>query len=144
MCHTEGRGGNPVPGLWVGMEHLPDTPRPSTITFTREDIEMNPLKKLVHSDDAITAHQAIHLFALSGKRKTHNEIVLEAVQRFPGCTAITLMKHTGLTEYQVRRRLTDLKNQKLINSGQIKLDPDRQTDMVTWWPAEEDGQMRLC
>ncbi len=105
---------------------------------------MDPIKKLTHSDDAITAHQAIPMFALSGKRQTHCELVLEAVQQFPGCTAITLMKRTGLKEYQVRRRLTDLKNQGLVRTGAITLDPTHQSEMVTWWPAEEDGQMRLC
>ena len=60
-------------------------------------------------------------------RGTHAEIVLAAVKDHPGITAPELMVVTRLGEYQVRRRLSDLKD-----IGKISREHERDGNSC-WW-----------
>jgi len=99
------------------------------------------LKKLRHtSADPGTSHHALREMDKSGKRLSHNEIVRRAVYAHPGLTAVELTKPTGLTEYQVRRRLTDLKNKKTVRPGEEKECSIHKSIMVTWWPRDGERE----
>ena len=73
-----------------------------------------------HRHDPSTSHIAERSVTGSGVRKTHCARVLSAVQRYPRMTAPEYMPWTGLTEIQVRRRLTDLHN-----AGEIHIAGER-------------------
>ena len=75
-------------------------------------------KKLVHRDDPGTSQDALRRVESSGGRLTHAIIVRNAVLAHPGRTSCELMTLTLLKQYQVRRRLTDLKNQKMITRSE--------------------------
>ncbi len=61
-------------------------------------------------------------------RGAHAAIVLEAVKAHPGMTAPELMTITRLGEYQVRRRLSDLKD-----AGSVGREHERDGNSC-WWP----------
>ena len=69
-----------------------------------------PFPIATHAHDPPPSAQAERRITASGKRQTHCMRVLSAVQRYPRMTAPEYMPWTGLTEIQVRRRLTDLHN----------------------------------
>jgi len=62
-----------------------------------------------------------------GPRVSHAEMVLAAVKAHPGITAPELMVVTRLGEYQVRRRLSDLKD-----IGKISREHEREGNSC-WW-----------
>lgn len=102
------------------------------------------LKKLRHtSGDPGTSHHALLKFDKSRKRLSHGKIVQQAVHAHAGLTAVELTKPTGLTEYQVRRRLTDLKNKKLVRAGDEKECSIHKSIMVTWWPPLQAREQLL-
>lgn len=47
-----------------------------------------------------------------------------------------LLAHTPLSEYQVRRRLTDLLHAGKVRQGEARLCSAKGTKMVTWFPRE--------
>ncbi len=91
-----------------------------------------PLFRLSHADDPPTSKQAIKSLEASGVRETHRAVVLAAVRRYPSRTAMELMDLTGLKEYQVRRRLTDLKIDKLVDRCASRTCSVQGSSMVTW------------
>ncbi len=90
------------------------------------------LFQLSHHDDPFTSKLAILKLTASGVRKTHLAIVLEAVASWPLLTACELKKPTGLTEYQVRRRLTDLKNRGQVARCAARRCTVKGSMMSTW------------
>lgn len=94
---------------------------------------MDDLSKLHHTDDPDTSKEAIAAFEQSGSREVHMKIVFEAVKNNPFLTAPELMQPTGLKEeYQVRRRLSDLKGKNLLSHGPKRKCQVKGTNMVTW------------
>lgn len=93
-------------------------------------------KRLVRNNSPETSREALAQHEQSGNRETHLRIVLECVRENPGLTATQLCELLPLGEYQVRRRLTDLRNQELIRRGDEVRCPIRGTLMVTWFPIE--------
>jgi len=71
------------------------------------------------------------------------EIVFDAVEEHPACTAAEIQGHTELTEYQVRRRLTDLKNQGKVRQGEVRTCRVKGTKMVTWSATLPSSQGKL-
>jgi predicted HTH transcriptional regulator len=96
-----------------------------------------PLFALSHRHDPITSHEAIETLTASGGRAQHMAIVLNAVRSNPGRTACELIAITGLDEYQVRRRLSDLKNGGNVKQGDRRLCEVKGTAMVTWFVSKE-------
>jgi predicted HTH transcriptional regulator len=91
-----------------------------------------PLFAMSHRTDPTTSKQAIADLTASGIRGQHMQIVLSAVKSNPGLTACELIAITGLDEYQVRRRLSDLKNSKAIEHSDKRQCRIKGTSMVTW------------
>ena len=85
-----------------------------------------------HRTDPSTSHAAEHRITATGQRRTHCDRVLSVVRRYPRMTAIELLPWLGLTEYQVRRRLTDLKNMHRIRIAGTRRCGVKGTTMSTW------------
>ena len=85
-----------------------------------------------HRNDPSTSRAAERRFAATGTRATHCQRVLSVVKRYPRMTAIELLPWLGLTEYQVRRRLTDLKNMHRIRIAGTRRCGVKGTTMSTW------------
>ena len=81
-----------------------------------------------HRNDPQTSKRA-EAKANRTTRTSHATVVLEAVKANPGITAPELMVVTRLGEYQVRRRLSDLKD-----LGKINREHERDGNSC-WWPA---------
>ena len=96
---------------------------------------MDDIHRLVHNDDPSTSLEAIANLDASGIRQTHSRMVMESVRDTPGRTATEIAVYIGLEEYQVRRRLTDLKNSLDIIRCEARLCRVKGTRMVTWSPA---------
>ncbi len=94
-----------------------------------------------HTHDPPTSREAEEKITESGTRERHSAIVLELVRRFPGRTAIELQhQQSGLNwldEYQIRRRLVDLKAANLVKQGEARACRIRGTKMVTWTVVEQ-------
>ena len=85
-----------------------------------------------HTNDPAPSRIAEHRITATGQRRTHCDRVLSVVQRYPRMTAIELLPWLGLTEYQVRRRLTDLKNMHRIRIAGTRRCGVKGTTMSTW------------
>lgn len=103
-----------------------------------------PSNPLWHSDDPASSVAAAGGITASGARNRHAAIVYALVAQSPGCTAVELLKRqTGdgrLSEYQIRRRLTDLQHSGCIRRGPLRKCRVRSTDMLTWYV---DGKFSL-
>lgn len=108
-------------------------------TYEDAQAEAGPLftNPIAHTDDPATSHQAA---ATANRvfRMGHSRVVLNAVINNPGLTACELIKPSGLKEYQVRRRLTDLKAAGQIVTARIRKCAVRRTSMVTWATPEHE------
>jgi transcription initiation factor IIE alpha subunit len=85
-----------------------------------------------HAHDPITSIIAGDAIEASGKAAAHRAIVLMTVKANPGLTSGELEKLCGLQLYQVRRRLTDLKNSRLVEYGEARKCAAYGTECVTW------------
>jgi hypothetical protein len=94
-------------------------------------------KRLVHKDDPATSQDALRRVERSGKRLGHGSIVYMAVTAHPGRTSCELIPLTLLKQYQVRRRLTDLKNQGLIERKLPRQCHGCGSMESTWWEAPQ-------
>lgn len=95
-----------------------------------------------HNTDPATSHRAEEQETRSGRRKAHALKVLSLVQLHPGWTATAIAQtlagdpdfstesHKRL--YQVRRRLSDLKNLGVVRQQRIKIVRE-----VLWFIVEE-------
>ncbi len=94
-----------------------------------------------HTHDPPTSREAEEKITESGTREQHAARVLELVKQFPGLTAIELQHQqhglNWLDEYQIRRRLTDLKAEGLVMQGEARACQIRGTKMVTWTVVEQ-------
>lgn len=96
-----------------------------------------PINILSHRDDPSTSRDAIAALTANGGRSQHMAIVLDAVKSHPGLTACELISVSGLDEYQVRRRLCDLKNAGRLVHGDRRICSVKGSSMVTWRIATE-------
>lgn len=98
----------------------------------------NPIS---HAADPVTSAEAAEAVTAGGTRERHARRVLALVAAHPGSTAIELQAAQGepagggLTEYQIRRRLTDLLAAGLVAQGDPRPCRVRGSRMVTWRPA---------
>ena len=94
---------------------------------------------LAHTDDPASSHEAVERHTKSGRRETHCAYVYTLVRVVPGRTSRELLqsdatKRIDLTE--LRRRLTDLKNQGRIERGEQRTCRVAGTKAATWWAVE--------
>ena len=103
-------------------------------------------KPLAHTDGPSTSHEAVERHTKSGRRETHCQVVERLVRLHPRETSAELAERLfgfhlwggrkiDLTE--LRRRLTDLKNQGRIVQGESRRCLIAQTSAVTWSINEE-------
>ncbi len=104
---------------------------------------MTDLHKLRHNDDPSSSHEAIADHDASGIRQAHMEKVYSCVAAHPDSTAGEMVPWLMLDEYQIRRRLTDLKNAKRIFPGLQRKCKVKGTTMVTWSKERPTGQQEL-
>jgi hypothetical protein len=99
------------------------------------------IDRLSHATDPATSSEAIARLDASGERQRHADIVLAAVRSHPGSTAPELAAACGLEEYQVRRRLTDLKNVARVWQGLARRCRVKGTRMMTWFVVQAQREM---
>lgn len=75
-----------------------------------------------HTSDPITSYLAELEVTASGRRATHQALVLALVTRFPGLCAEQVGEQTGLGRTEAARRLSDAKNKGLARHTQAKDD----------------------
>lgn len=90
-----------------------------------------------HAGDPETSREAERLVTKLGTRARHAAQVLALVKEYPGSTAGELWGRSGLGEYQIRRRLTDLLHAGLVRRGEARACVRKGTKMVTWYAEEE-------
>lgn len=91
------------------------------------------LFKLHHAADPPTSREAVLQHETSGRRRRNLDRVRAALLRHPDSTGNELAEHLPDLEYlEVRRRLTDLKNQGLAVQGAIRRCAVRGSRMMTW------------
>ena len=101
---------------------------------------MNLTNPTSHANDPATSREAAAAVDAKGTRQHHASIVLALVKAHPGCTAIELVTYQlanakRLDEYQVRRRLTDLRAAGLVVQGEPRACRVRSSKMVVWYIA---------
>lgn len=72
---------------------------------------------LSHARDTVAAHQAAEFMERSGKAKIHKARVIEQISKSQGATACELGDLTGLGHQEAQRRISDLKNDGLVEYG---------------------------
>lgn len=101
------------------------------------------VKHLYRADNPVTSKEAAESFEESGSRAEHMQIVKEAVFAHPGLTSSELPKYTSLDQYQVRRRLSDLKNEHWIKQGEPRKCTVAKRRMVPWFPVDDQERALL-
>ena len=96
---------------------------------------MTPIP-LAHTTDPSSSHEAVERHTKSGRRVTNCERVYGVVKRYPGWTAKEL-SYFGIAHridaHELRRRLTDLKNQGRIERGEQRTCRIAGTKACTWY-----------
>lgn len=96
-----------------------------------------------HASDPQTSKDAERDVTESGVRDKHMGMVLRLVADNPNSTTGELLQRQRydppLTEYQVRRRLSDLKDSRAIVRGPARTCTAKGTSMSTWALAPESG-----
>ncbi len=102
---------------------------------------MGDRRPLAHADGPSTSHEAVARHTESGKRATHCDLVEVYVRDNPGMTGrelfVNTTVHLVVDLVELRRRLTDLKNQSRIRQGKQRVCAVKRTIAVTWWHIRE-------
>jgi hypothetical protein len=85
-----------------------------------------------HKQDPASSFEAEAKITASGKRAIQRQIVLEAVQRFPGRTSAELAVDAGLDRPMVARRLPELRARSQVVMGAVR-ESRIGGKAVTWW-----------
>lgn len=73
---------------------------------------------LSHSQDTIAAHDAAEYMDKSGKAIRHKARCIDFLSRNQGMTSAEVGKHTGLGHHEAQRRISELKNDGLVEYRQ--------------------------
>lgn len=87
--------------------------------------------------DPSTSHEAAEDITRSGVRAAQQQIVADAVRRFPGLTSFELAIRAGLDRYVVARRLSEIEETQAIRRGAARLCAESNRKAMTWWPVVE-------
>jgi hypothetical protein len=93
-----------------------------------------------HRRDPASSFEAEAEVTLSGQRQTNKEIVLRAVRVVRGLTSRELADLIGMDYHEVRRRLSDLVDDR---DGRVRHGEQRPCRFagrkcVTWWPTNKE------
>jgi len=77
-----------------------------------------------HRNDPISSQYAAAEGERSGRFKSNATLVLAALKARPGSTSAELAAHMGMDVHEVRRRLTDLADQRVNLARRIDPFPD--------------------
>ena len=84
---------------------------------------------------------ALDYMEQSGKKRTHTDIVAKAVQEYPGRTASELRYVTGLDAVEIRRRLVNCEQEKLVEKGPKKRPAHGGMVEYSWFPMPQQRRM---
>lgn len=84
---------------------------------------------LARTSDPLSSHAAADRVVRSGKARGDAVRCLVALAEYPGVTAETIARVTGIEPYTVRKRLADLRRRK-----QARSTGKSGTDVLRWWP----------
>jgi predicted HTH transcriptional regulator len=87
---------------------------------------------LARNTDPSTSHEAVERIEASGKRATHKESLLKAVQAVPRQTSAEYANLVGLERHEAARRLADLKNDGLVEQVDKRVCVVRGTKAMIW------------
>jgi DNA-binding MarR family transcriptional regulator len=82
--------------------------------------------------DPISSHDAADELEATGRLRVQQQVVLDAVHRFPGLTSRELAGQAHLDRYMVARRLSELQAGGLITRGPLRVCALGQRRAVTW------------
>jgi len=99
-----------------------------------------PVSRRTDPRSSFLAEQGINE---DGSRESQQQFLLRLVKHRPGLTSMELSKLCELDRYQVARRLADLKNGKLLESGYIRNCTVSDKEAVTWNPILVERQLQL-
>jgi predicted transcriptional regulator len=97
--------------------------------FDNGPLFRNPI---AHANDPSTSHEAARRIDELGTRSRHADVIYREIERRPLQTAPEIAHECGLEEYQVRRRLTDLKDAGRIRGSNMRKCRIKGTNMITW------------
>ena len=103
------------------------------ISFDTEDI--NWVTPLARTTDPVTSHEAAQ--AINGRRASLKAQCLGCILASPGLTAGEIGEATGLGHQRVWRRISDLKNDGLIEPGPPRMWHGRR--QLTWKVKPKQG-----
>lgn len=83
--------------------------------------------------DPVTSHIAGDQAICSGLVETHEKLIYEAVEKYPGHTAAEIGAACGLTQVQVNQRTAHMKS---VIAGSRKECSIQGSYCLTWWPCE--------
>ncbi len=79
------------------------------------------MRDIARATDPITSHLGAQEVTESGRRKSQKDIILTALRDSNGSTMSEVSMLTDLTEWQVTKRLSDLKNDGLIEQEGVAM-----------------------
>ena len=98
-----------------------------------EQLPLNSFRNpITHRDDPETSKEAAERIQNSGARQTHAGIGLATGRDLQRLTAPEIAERCGLGEYQVRRRLTDLRSARKVSMASARICAVKGTRLATW------------
>lgn len=85
--------------------------------------------------DPASSHAAAAEIEASGAAAAHRAIILAAVRAHPGRTSLELAGITGLDRHAISRRLSELRDDGLIEQGTMRACSVNGHQMLVWNPA---------
>ena len=86
---------------------------------------------LSHAQDTVAAHDAADYMDRSGKSTRHKARCIEAISKTQGMTAGEVGKLTNLGHTEAQRRISDLKNDGLVEYRGRRKCSEKKTQMST-------------
>lgn len=101
------------------------------------------LHKITHRNDPQSSIIAAQHMEDSGKRSSHKMLVKSVIIAHPGCTAGEIADLCELSAVEVRRRITDLKYDKAVWPGDIRVCSIEGTKQQTYHSSNEARQGKM-
>lgn len=107
----------------------------------RRKFRVNVQTPATRCTDPVTSHMAAEALTKSGRRNEQQEIVLAAVERYPGRTARELERDSGLDYYVIMRRINEVVFAKCAKAGKRRRCAVSGNYATEWWPTPKPGRM---
>lgn len=92
-----------------------------------------------HTLDPVTSHEAAAFMEDTGTLASHKATVALYVKRHPGLTASEYSRLTGMDVVEVRRRLTNLKDEGWAYQEGARRAAGQKVREMQWFPVEAQG-----